>query len=111
MKSTDEVFENAGRAYKFLKALANDNRMVILSYLASGKKNVGELEDILGIRQPTLSQQLAWLRADDLVSTRRNSRQIYYSLSSDETKHIVGLLHKLFCSDDVAGTMGVGEAA
>jgi ArsR family transcriptional regulator, virulence genes transcriptional regulator len=111
MEPTDQIFENAGRACKFLKALANDNRMVILCSLASGEKNVGELEEILGIRQPTLSQQLARLRADDLVSTRRDSRQIYYSLSSDETKQIIGLLHKLFCADDAAGTMGVGKAA
>ena len=95
---TDDIFVNAKRASKFLKALANDNRLVILCSLADGEKNVGELEQILGIRQPTLSQQLARLRSDDLVETRRDSRQIYYGLASDEAKQVIKLLNKLFCS-------------
>ncbi|MDP6346316.1 MAG: metalloregulator ArsR/SmtB family transcription factor, partial [Alphaproteobacteria bacterium] len=55
----NEMAENAQRASNFLKSLANDNRLMILCTLAEGEKNVGELEEILGIRQPTLSQQLA----------------------------------------------------
>jgi len=58
MSLQEHPFVNAMRASKFLKALANDNRLVILCSLAEGEKNVGELERILGIRQPTLSQQL-----------------------------------------------------
>ena len=95
---TDDIFVNAKRASKFLKALANDNRLVILCSLADGEKNVGELEQILGIRQPTLSQQLARLRLDELVETRRDSRQIYYGLASDEAKQMIKLLNDLFCS-------------
>ena len=70
------IHESAKRASTFLKSLANENRLVILCALADGEKNVGELEGILGIRQPTLSQQLARLRADNMVSTRRDSKQI-----------------------------------
>ncbi|MEE8454993.1 MAG: metalloregulator ArsR/SmtB family transcription factor, partial [Limibaculum sp.] len=85
------------RASGFLKSLANKNRLVILCALADGEKNVGELEEILNIRQPTLSQQLARLRSDDLVATRRESKQIYYRLSSDEAELVMGLVFELFC--------------
>jgi len=102
MKSSQDMFDNAKRACHFLKGLANDNRLVILCALADGEKSVGELEDILGIRQPTLSQQLARLRADDLVAARRDSKQIFYSLASDEAKQVIELLYDMFCGDESA---------
>lgn len=98
----DDIFDNAQRACGFLKALANENRLVILCTLADGEKNVGELEAILGIRQPTLSQQLARLRADELVATRRDSKQIYYSIASKEAEQVIDLLYELFCADSAA---------
>lgn len=101
----EDMFENAGKVSAFLKAMANDNRLVILCKLSEGEKNVGQLENLLGIRQPTLSQQLARLRADELVATRRDSKQVYYSLASEEVRQIIGLLYQLFC-----GPKG-GEAA
>jgi len=91
------IHDSAQRASSFLKSLANENRLVILCALAEGEKNVGQLEEILGIRQPTLSQQLARLRADEMVSTRRDSKQIYYSLSSDEAELVMGMVFELFC--------------
>ena len=96
----DMIHENSELASKFLKGLANENRLVVLCALAEGEKNVSELEKILGIRQPTLSQQLARLRADNLVSTRRESKQIYYSIASDEAELLLGLLFKLFCKEE-----------
>ena len=99
----DNVLKSAKRASKFLKSIANDNRLIILCMLAEGEKNVSELEEGLGIRQPTLSQQLARLRVDELVSTRRNAKQIYYSLSSKEAEQMIGLLYELFCEDDNDG--------
>ncbi|MCW9034433.1 MAG: metalloregulator ArsR/SmtB family transcription factor [Alphaproteobacteria bacterium] len=107
----EEMFENAGRVSSFLKAMANDNRLVILCKLAEGEKNVGELEELLGIRQPTLSQQLARLRMDGLVSTRRESKQIYYSLASSEVAQVIGLLYQLFCSPDAGPGQKTAEAA
>ena len=94
----NELLENAKRASNFLKALAHENRLVILCFLVDGEKNVGELEALLGIRQPSLSQQLARLRADKLVSTRRDSKQIYYSVASEEAKKMVELLYEMFCA-------------
>ena len=98
----DDIYQNAKRASGFLKALANENRLVILRALADGEKNVSELEGILGIRQPTLSQQLARLRTDDLVATRRESKQVFYSLASEEAERMLELLYELFCADEKA---------
>ena len=79
----DRMVGNATRAANLLKALAHESRLMILCILAEGEKSVSELEDILNLRQPTVSQQLARLRADGLVSTRRDGKTIYYSLASE----------------------------
>ena len=88
---------NAKRASDFLKALAHESRLMILCILAEGEKSVGELEDILSLRQPTVSQQLARLRADGLVSTRRDCKTIYYSLDSEEARVVIGAVYDVFC--------------
>ena len=98
----DELSENAKRASNFLKALANENRLIILCCLAEGERNVGELETMLGIRQPSLSQQLARLRSDGLVETRRDSKQVYYRLTSEEAEKMIGLLYEMFCAGEQA---------
>ncbi len=92
--------DNAKKASRFLKVVANENRLIILCALAEGEKNVGELEEILSIRQPTLSQQLSRLRSENLVRTRRESKQIYYRIASDEAIELIGLMYDLFCSAD-----------
>jgi len=109
--SMEDVYQNAKQASRFLKAMANENRLVILCTLADGEKNVGELEEILGIRQPTLSQQLARLRSENLVATRRDSKQIYYRLASVEAEKFIGLLYELFCANPNAGAADSQEAA
>ena len=101
MKSTG-MAANARRASDFLKSLANENRLMILCQLAEGEKSVGELERLVGVRQPTMSQQLARLRADGLVSTRREAKMIFYSLASDEARHLIEELYRLFCADPKA---------
>lgn len=89
---------NAERACDFLKALTNPNRLIILCQLAEGEKSVGQLEALLSLRQPTLSQQLARLRADQLVETRRDGKMIYYRLASPEARRVIELLYELFCA-------------
>lgn len=96
--SPEEMVKNAKEASGFLKGLANENRLMILCSLAEGEKNVSELEDMLNVRQPTLSQQLARLRSDNLVTTRREAKAIYYSLASEEARQIISLMFQLFCS-------------
>ena len=93
----DRMVDNAKRASDFLKALAHESRLMILCILAEDEKSVGELEQILDLRQPTVSQQLARLRADGLVSTRRDGKIVYYSLASDEARMIIGSIYDVFC--------------
>jgi DNA-binding transcriptional ArsR family regulator len=93
----ERMVDNAKRASDFLKALAHESRLVILCILAEGEKSVSELEYELSLRQPTVSQQLARLRADGLVSTRRDGKIIYYSLASDEARTIIGAIYDVFC--------------
>jgi DNA-binding transcriptional ArsR family regulator len=93
----DRMADNAKRATDFLKALAHESRLMMLCILAEGEKSVSELEDHLGLRQPTVSQQLARLRADGLVTTRRDGKTIYYSVASDDARTIVGAIYDVFC--------------
>lgn len=97
-----QMIESALEATDFLKALANQNRLLILCHLVEGEKSVTELETLLGIRQPTLSQQLARLRVEELVTTRREAKTIYYSLASTEAGLVIQLLYKMFCERDGA---------
>jgi DNA-binding transcriptional ArsR family regulator len=93
----ERMVDNAKRASDFLKALAHESRLIILCILAEGEKSVSELEHELDLRQPTVSQQLARLRADGLVSTRRDGKIIYYSLASDEARTVIGAIYDVFC--------------
>jgi DNA-binding transcriptional ArsR family regulator len=93
----DRMVGNAKRASDFLKALAHETRLMILCILAEGEKSVSDLEDLLSLRQPTVSQQLARLRADGMVSTRRDGKTIYYNLASDEARIVIGAIYDVFC--------------
>ena len=93
----DRMIGNAKRAGKFLKALAHESRLTILCILAEGEKSVSELEGMLSLRQPTVSQQLARLRADGLVSTRRDGKMIYYNLASNEARVVIGAMYDVLC--------------
>ena len=93
----DKMIENASEASEFLKALAHEGRLVILCLLLDGEKSVTEIEQMLSLRQPAVSQQLARLRADDLVETRRDGKNIYYSLARPEVRQIIVALHDSFC--------------
>lgn len=92
-----EMLDQARAASEFLKALSHEARLVILCQLVEGEKSVTELEQSLNLRQPAVSQQLARLRADDLVATRRDGKNIYYSLARDEVREVISALHRAFC--------------
>lgn len=98
MGSVAEMAGNVDKASQLLKALANKDRLMILCHLAEGELCVSDLEEVLLIRQPTLSQQLARLRHDDLVRTRREGKVIYYSLGSSEAGQVIDLLYSLYCA-------------
>src|SRR5262245_48960652 len=93
----ERMVDKAKRAADFLKALAHENRLMILCILAEGEKSVSELEKMLDLRQPAVSQQLARLRSDGLVDTRRDGKAIYYRLASEEARVIVGAVYECFC--------------
>ncbi|MCJ0973490.1 metalloregulator ArsR/SmtB family transcription factor [Pseudomonas sp. PS1] len=91
---------SAGQASLLLKALANADRLLLLCQLSQGERNVSELEALLGIQQPTLSQQLAVLRREGMVETRRAGKQIHYRIASREALVLIGTLYELFCEDE-----------
>ena len=93
-----QMSKSAQEASEFLKALANESRLMILCNLLSGEKSVGQLEEILELRQSTVSQQLARLRLEGLVSTRRDGKTIFYSIASDKVRTIIGALYDTFCA-------------
>ena len=82
----DKMRAKAPQAAEFLRRLANGNRLMILCSLVEHERSVGDLEQTLDLRQPGLSQQLAELRQAGLVTTRRQSRSIYYSLADERTR-------------------------
>jgi ArsR family transcriptional regulator len=89
---------NARDAAAYLKTLAHEGRLMILCHLGTGAKSVSELEALLGIRQAAVSQMLARLREEGLVTTRRDGKVIWYSLADDRTSRVIDLLYTLFCA-------------
>ena len=88
---------SARLACRLMKVLANPDRLLLLCQLTQGEKRVGELEEILGIVQPTLSQQLTVLREEALVTTRREGKNIYYQISSPQAMAVMTVLFEQFC--------------
>jgi DNA-binding transcriptional ArsR family regulator len=95
----DEMSENAKAATAMLKALGHEGRLMILCYLAHGEKSVTELEDFLSMRQPAVSQQLARLRADNLIAARRDGKAIYYRIADERARRLMEVVYDLFCND------------
>ena len=93
----DRMAASATRAADFLKSLGHEQRLMILCHLASGEKSVSELEEAVGARQAAVSQQLARLRHEGLVATRREGKIIYYSLGDERSRRMIGLLYDMFC--------------
>ena len=101
--SIDLMRSAAGQACDVLRALANEDRLLLLCQLSQGEKAVGELEQALGIYQPTLSQQLGVLRSDGLVSTRREGKRIFYSIADSKVLALLEVLYQLYCPQEKAG--------
>lgn len=96
----DDMIEKAQAASNFLKALAHEGRLMILCHLSSGEKSVTELEQLLQSRQAAVSQQLARLRLEGLVSCRRDGKTIYYALHDPKAARLVGVVYEMFCAQD-----------
>lgn len=91
------MMESAEEASDFLKTLAHGGRLLLLCLLAEKERSVTELEQLLGLRQPAVSQQLARLRADGLVATRREGKTIHYRVADERTTKFIRLLYETFC--------------
>jgi len=98
--SPEDMASQAMDAAAYLKTLAHEGRLMILCHLGTGEKSVGALEEMLNVRQAAVSQMLARLRDEGLVSTRRDGKTIYYSLADDKTTQVIGLLYSLFCGQE-----------
>jgi DNA-binding transcriptional ArsR family regulator len=93
------MMRKARDASDFLKAVAHEHRLLILCLLAEGERSVTELESLLELGQPTVSQLLARLRYEGVVEARRDGRQIYYSLPDETTKRFIQAIYDKFCRD------------
>ena len=92
----------AGRAVSALKVLANEDRLLLLCQLSLGEMCVSELEKRLDIRQPTLSQQLGVLRSEGVVLTRRQGKNIFYSVADPAVLEVLAVLYRLYCPKEPA---------
>jgi DNA-binding transcriptional ArsR family regulator len=95
--STARMRAAAGEAAAALRVLANEDRLLLLCELSQGEKSVSDLEEALGLHQPSLSQQLGVLRAEGLVSTRRDGKFIHYSVADRKALALLDTLYRLYC--------------
>lgn len=94
----DDMIAVVDRASLFLKALSGRSRLLLLCHLLDGEKSVGELARLTGSRDTAVSQQLALLRREKMVASRRAGQMIFYSLASKDAVQMLEAMHGLFCS-------------
>lgn len=92
----DALRAAAGEAVAALKALGNPERLLLLCRMSQGEASVGELEEALGIHQPTLSQQLGVLRREGVVDTRRDGKKIFYRVADERLLALLRALYTLY---------------
>jgi DNA-binding transcriptional ArsR family regulator len=95
----EQMAESAKQATDFMKAMAHESRLMILCYLSSGEKSVMELEQLLALRQPTVSQQLARLRLERLITARRDGKTIFYSIADERALKMMEVVYEMFCEN------------
>jgi DNA-binding transcriptional ArsR family regulator len=101
--NVNDMAEHAADAAGLMKALGNESRLMILCMLADRERSVGELNETIPLSQSALSQQLARLRQQGIVRTRRESQTIFYSLADGPAEKIIHLLHETYCGTGMAG--------
>lgn len=101
--NTQTLQANARHASRLLKAMSNHHRLLILCQLLGEECCVGELVRRVGLSQSALSQHLARLRRDHLVTTRRAAQTIYYSLASDEIRSLIETLNRIYRASTAEG--------
>ena len=109
MKPLFENREAAAAAVEKLKVFAQPQRLMILSCLLRGERNVGEISEATGIGQPALSQQLAELRRAELVSTRKDAKLVWYTLADENVALCVRNMEAIFGGDDATAALAAPE--
>lgn len=94
-----DMKERAPEVAELLRFMATPSRLLLLCQLSQGESTVGGLEEATGIRQPALSQQLAELRQRHLVTTRRESRSVFYRINDSRVEAMLVAMHRIFCVD------------
>lgn len=107
----EEMVEAVEQATDLLKSLANRHRLLILCNLVEEERSVGELARLIGTRDAAVSQQLALLRKDGLVRTRREGQTIFYGLASSEAAKVIDTLHGIYCSAPPSASDAANSAA
>lgn len=95
-----DLVDNSERASKLLRLMANEKRLMILCNLVGRELSVNEIQEATNLGQSTVSQQLAVLRAEKLVTSRREAQSVYYSLASEDATRLLETLHGIYCSAD-----------
>ena len=101
--NVNEMADHAADAAGLMKALGNESRLMILCMLADRERSVGELNETIPLSQSALSQQLARLRQQGIVKTRRESQTIFYSLADGPAERVIHLLHETYCGTGTSG--------
>lgn len=96
VRKSARICRSVGEASNLLKSIANSNRLSIVCMLLEGERSVAELESELGIRQPTLSQQLCELREAGIVAARREAKHVFYRVADQRAARVIATLRKIF---------------
>lgn len=96
-----QLQKSANQVGDLMRVLSNPNRLLILCQLVERERSVGELAELTGMREAATSQQLALMRKDRLVATRRSGQTIWYSLARDDVKRLLDFLYEAYCGDKV----------
>lgn len=97
---TSQFTRQAGEATRLLKVMANECRLLVLCFLAeTGELSAGELTERVGLSQSALSQHLAKLREEGLVTTRKEAQSVFYRISDPKAEQVLTLLHEIFCPE------------
>lgn len=94
---TEKMSHAADSAVGLLQSLGNKSRLMIMCQLIDGEKSVGQLAELLQARESTVSQHLALLRKDRMVTTRRQAQTIFYAIASDQARRVLETLYEIYC--------------
>ncbi len=97
--SLEVMKNNASKAEQLLKLLANSKRLLILCHLLKRECTVGELESLIGLSQSALSQHLAKMRGEGVLSVRKEGTRVYYFINKPEVEAILSTLYLIYCKE------------